>query len=181
MTVRAGRAQAGSRILRAGSPAWWAAKTRRVGAFLFGRVSDAEVAAISGLATPAQLALFRGMHRSDRRHSLDVVATLRAWGVTEPDLLLAGLLHDCGKGPTGLLPRILYSLTQAYGGWVAVPFRLAPGIPEALVRLQRHPELSARLAATVGCSARCVELIRHHVEPRDPDLGRLLRLADEAS
>lgn len=175
MTVR------GSRDLRAGSPGWWAAKTRRVGGFLFGRVREAEVAALGSLATPAQLALFRAMHRCDQRHSLDVLAALRVVGATEPDLLLAGLLHDCGKGRTGLLPRILYSLTQAYGGWIAAPFRLLPGMGEALVRLERHPELSARLAATVGCSERCVDLIRHHVHPRDPELGRLLRLADEAS
>lgn len=171
----------GARVLRAGSPAWWAAKTRRVVAFLVGRVGEAELAAAATLMTPAQVALFRSMHRSDQRHSLDVVATLRAEGATEPDLLLAGLLHDCGKGQTGLLPRIVYSLAQAYGTWLAAPFRLVPGVGEALVRLERHPELSARLAVTVGCSERCVDLIRHHVEPRDPDLGRLLRLADEAS
>jgi hypothetical protein len=168
-------------ISRAGSPGWWAAKTRRVGAFLFGRVRADELAALDGLASTAQLALFRAMHRSDQRHSLDVIAALRAQGATEPDLLLAGLLHDCGKGQTGLVPRIVYSLSQAYGGWVAAPFRLLPGVGEAIMRLERHAELSARLAATVGCSARCVDLIRHHVAPRDPDLGRLLHLADEAS
>jgi hypothetical protein len=168
-------------VLRAGSPGWWAAKTRRVRAFLVGRVTEADLRAVEGIASPAQLALFRSMHRSDQRHSLDVVARLRAGGVSEPDLLLAGLLHDAGKGQTGLLPRIVYSLSQAYGGWVAGPFRLVPGMGEAIVRLERHPDLSARLASTVGCNARTVELIRHHVEPRDDELGRLLRLADEAS
>jgi hypothetical protein len=167
--------------LRAGSVSWWAAKTRRVRAYLGGRVREAELKSLESLASPAQLALFRSMHRSDQRHSLDVVAALRAGGVTEPDLLLAGLLHDVGKGATGLLPRIAYSLGQAYGRWIPALVRPLPGVAEALVRLERHPELSARLAATVGCNARTVELIRHHVEPRDEDLGRLLRLADEAS
>lgn len=167
--------------LRTGSASWWAAKTRRVRAYLEGRVADAELRSIESLASPAQLALFRSMHTSDQRHSLDVVARLRAGGVTEPDLLLAGLLHDAGKGRTGLLPRIIYSLGQAYGRWIPALFRPLPGFAEALVRLERHPELSARLAATVGCNARTVDLIRHHVEPRDEELGRLLRLADEAS
>ena len=167
--------------LRAGSASWWAAKTRRVRAYVGGRVRDEELRSMEALATPAQLALFRSMHRSDQRHSLDVVAALRAAGVSEPDLLLAGLLHDAGKGRTGLLPRIVYSLGQAYGRWIPALFRPLPGFGESLVRLERHPELSARLAATVGCTARTVELIRHHVEPRDEELGRLLRLADEAS
>ncbi len=167
--------------LRAGSAAWWTAKTRRVRAYVGGRISPADLRSIEALASPAQLALFRSMHRSDQRHSLDVVAALRAGGMTEPDLLLAGLLHDAGKGSTGLLPRIVYSLGQAYGRWIPAIFRPLPGFAEALVRLERHPELSARLAATVGCNARTVELIRHHVEPRDEELGRLLRLADEAS
>ncbi len=175
MTLRAGA------ILRAGSSGWWAAKARRVRVFLVGRVTDAEIRAVEGLMTPVQLALFRSMHRSDQRHSLDVVAWLRSGGAGEPDLLLAGLLHDAGKGNTGLLPRIVYSLTQAYGGWVAAPFRLIPGLGEAIARLERHPDSSARLASTVGCNARTVELIRHHIEPRDNDLGRLLRLADEAN
>ena len=43
------------------------------------------------------------MHVADRRHGLDVVASLRADGVTDPDVLLAGLLHDAGKGDTGRL------------------------------------------------------------------------------
>ena len=168
-------------MLRAGSVTWWAAKTRRVRGYLRGRVTAGDLQLIEWLATPEQVALFKSMHRADQRHSLDVVAALHAGGVTEPDLLLAGLLHDAGKGPTGLLPRIVYSLGQAYGRWIPAIFRPLPGFGEALVRLERHPELSARLAGTAGCSARTVELIRHHVQPRDGELGWLLRRADEAN
>jgi hypothetical protein len=50
-----------------------------------------------------------------------------------------------------------------------------------LLRLRDHPELSARLAEAAGCSARTVELIRWQDDPRDPDAGERLRLADEAS
>ena len=74
-----------------------------------------ERAGLAAWTTPAQLALFDSMHVADRRHGLDVVASLRAEGVTEPDLLLAGLLHDAGKGDTGVWPRVAYSLGQAYG------------------------------------------------------------------
>lgn len=58
--------------------------------------------------TDSQLALFDGMHVADRRHGLDVVATLRADGVSDAEVLLAGLLHDAGKGPTGIWPRVAY-------------------------------------------------------------------------
>ncbi|HET9082932.1 MAG TPA: hypothetical protein VFN41_00910, partial [Candidatus Limnocylindrales bacterium] len=68
--------------------------------------------------TPQQLALFDSMHIADQRHGLDVVATLRADGVADDDVLLAGLLHDAGKGQIGVWPRVAYSLGQAYGSWV---------------------------------------------------------------
>ena len=43
------------------------------------------------------------------------------------------------------------------------------------------PTRSADLAAEAGCSPRTVELIRHQDDPRDPEFGELLRLADEAN
>ena len=74
-----------------------------------------ERAALVAWIAPAQLELFDSMHVADRRHGLDVVASLRAEGVTEPDLLVAGLLHDAGKGDTGVWPRVAYTLGSRYG------------------------------------------------------------------
>jgi hypothetical protein len=146
------------------------------------RVGPDERTALGGWLTPAQLALFDGMHVADRRHGLDVVATLRAGGTTDPDLLLAGLLHDCAKGPTaGVLPRVAWSLGEAWGGWVLAVARRVPGFGPALDRLRDHAELSARMALEAGCSARTAELIRHQSDPVDPTAGELLRLADEAN
>jgi hypothetical protein len=160
---------------------WWTTKVRQFGSHVFGRVRPAERDALAGWLSPRELELFDGMQRADRRHGLDVVASLRASGVTEPDVLVAGLLHDCGKGRTGVWPRVVHALVQAYGPTVrraAVPL---PGMARALDRLEHHPERSAELAAAAGCSARTVELIRWQEEPRDPEFGRLLKLADEAS
>ncbi|HEV8280563.1 MAG TPA: hypothetical protein VGQ02_01785 [Candidatus Limnocylindrales bacterium] len=140
-----------------------------------------ERAGLAGWLTPEQLALFDAMHVADRRHGLDVVATLRSEGVADGDLLLAGLLHDVGKGQTGVWPRVAHSLGQAYGAWV---WRIAgwlPGMSAAIERLQAHSETSAALAAAVGCPPRTVELIRHQDAPVDPEAGRLLQLADEAN
>jgi hypothetical protein len=144
-------------------------------------VGPAERSGLDGWLSEPQLRLFDGMHVADRRHGLDVVGTLRAQGVTDPEVLLAGLLHDAGKGQTGVWPRVAYSLGEAYGAWVWRVAGVVPAYRAALARLRDHAETSASLAAAAGCSPRTVELIRHQDAPIDPDAGRLLQLADEAN
>ncbi len=160
---------------------WWASRVRQFRAHLRARVAPPERAALATWTSPAQLALFDSMHVADRRHGLDVVASLRAERVTEHDVLLAGLLHDAGKGNTGVWPRVAYALAGAYGGWILWAARLLPGFPAALERLRLHAERSAELAAAADCPARTVELIRYQDAPIDPEFGELLRLADEAN
>ena len=167
--------------MRPGSAAWWATKVRQTRRHLTARVSDAERAAAAAWLNPAQLAVFDSMHVADRRHGLDVVAALRGAGERDPEVLVAGLLHDAGKGHTGMPPRILYSLGQAGIEWPARLGRRLPGMAAALGRLAAHAETSARLAEAAGCSTRTVELIRWQDAPRDPEAGERLRLADEAS
>jgi len=136
---------------------------------------------VAAWLSPAQLAIFDAMHVADRRHGLDVVEALRGGGERDPEVLIAGLLHDAGKGETGMLPRNLYSLGQAGIGWPARLLGRLPGMRVSLDRLRDHAEASAVLAAAAGCSPRTVELIRWQDAPRDPDAGERLRLADEAS
>lgn len=144
-------------------------------------MTDAERAGLAAWLTPAQLAVFDGMSKADRRHGLDVVASLHASGVQVDDVLLAGLLHDAGKGATGVGPRVIHALGQAYGGWIPGAVRWIPGMAAAFERLATHPETSAALAETAGCSPRTVGLIRWQEAPRDPEFGERLRLADEAN
>ena len=160
---------------------WWATKTRQVRDHLRARVIASERAGLASWVSPAELALFDRMHVADRRHGLDVVAHLWAEGATDLDLLVAGLLHDCAKGETGVLPRIAFSLGQRYGAWIWRTAGIVPGWSAALGRLRVHAEASAALAAAAGCSATTVELIRHQDAPIDPIAGEQLRLADEAS
>ena len=126
------------------------------------------------------MAVFDAMHVADRRHGLDVAAALRAGGTDDPEVLLAGLLHDAGKGDTGLIPRVVFSLGQARMTWVERLVGWLPGMRRSLIRLREHAEVSARMAQAAGCSSRTVELIRWQSEPRDPEAGERLRLADEA-
>jgi hypothetical protein len=160
---------------------WWASKVRQFRTHLRASVTPEERAALATWTTAPQQALFDLMHVADRRHGLDVVGSLRADGVIETDALLAGLLHDAGKGDTGVWPRVAWSLGDAYGARVWRIASVLPGFGPALERLRTHAETSAKLAATAGCSARTVDLIRYQDAPRDPEFGELLRLADEAN
>ena len=167
--------------MRPGSLAWWATKVRQTKRHLVARVAPRERDAVAAWLKPAQLDLFDAMHLADRRHGLDVVAALRAGGMDDPEVLLAGLLHDAGKGDAGLMARVVYSLGQVGLGWVATLVGWWPGMRASLERLRDHAERSAGLAAGAGCPPRTVELIRWQDAPRDPDAGERLRLADEAS
>jgi hypothetical protein len=167
--------------VRPGSIAWWVAKFRQARRHLLARVATRERDAVAGWLSPAQLALFDGMHIADRRHGLDVMAALQAGGTDDPEVLLAGLLHDAGKGDVGLVPRVIHSLGQAGMTWVATVLGWWPGLTGTLRRLRDHAETSAQLAEIAGCSARTVELIRWQDAPRDPEAGERLRLADESS
>jgi len=144
-------------------------------------VGPAERAGLETWLTDQQLALFDGMHVADQRHGLDVVATLRTDGMSDPEVLLAGLLHDAGKGHTGVWPRVAYALGQRYGSWIPQVAGVLPPARAAQARLRDHAEVSAALAGAAGCSPRTVELIRHQDAPVDPEAGRLLQLADEAN
>jgi len=161
---------------------WWAAKVRQSVRHLTGRVTRAERGALQAWLSPPQAELFDSMHRADQRHGLDVVARLRADGHEDPDLLLAGLLHDCSKGRGVRLPhRVAWSLGERYGERVLDAITPIPGFAVAFERIRNHAEDSARLALAAGCSERTAGLIRYQEQPRDPVAGIALQLADEAS
>ncbi len=160
---------------------WWASKVRQFRAHVMARVGPAERAGLADWVTAEQLALYDSMHVADRRHGLDVVATLRARGIDDREVLLAGLLHDAGKGTIGVWPRVAYALGQAYGPWIWRLVGALPGWRPVMARLHDHAELSARAAEAAGCVPRTVELIRHQDAPLDPIAGRALQLADEAN
>jgi hypothetical protein len=162
---------------------WWGPKVRQTRAHLAATVSAAEREGLVTWMTPAQVAVFDSMHAADRRHGLDVVATLRGEGVTDEEVLVAGLLHDCGKGDAGLVARVVWSLGERYGGWIHGLAGLIPGLGATLERLRTHAERSAQLALAAGCTSRTADLIRYQDAPRaaDAEAGRLLKLADEAN
>ena len=163
------------------SASWWAGKVRQFRAHLRASVAPGERTGLATWLTPDQLALFDSMHVADRRHALDVVTTLRSDAVADDEVLLAGLLHDAGKGHTSVVPRIVYALGQAYGRWIWTVASVVPPMGRAIRRLRDHADTSANLAARARCSPRTVDLIRHQDAPTDPVAGVQLQLADEAN
>jgi hypothetical protein len=160
---------------------WWSAKIHRTWTYLHAGVSVAERSELASWLNPAQVALFDAMPAGDRRHGLDVVADLRRSGATDVDLLVAGLLHDCGKGRrVRLVHRVAWSLGQRYGAWMLRGAGHMPTFATGLALLRDHAERSAALAAGAGCSAHTIELIGNQERPTD-DAGRLLLAADEAN
>jgi hypothetical protein len=161
---------------------WWGGRVRQFDRYLRGRVEESEREDLATWLTPAQIALFERMHRADQRHGLDVVASLRAEGHRDRDLLLAGLFHDASKGPgVGLWPRVAWALGGRYGGWVHGAAAHLPGFRVAFDGLATHAARSAELCLAAGCSVVTAELVRNQAEPVDPAAGEALRLADEAN
>jgi hypothetical protein len=145
------------------------------------RVSPAERDELAGWLEPTELELFDCMLVTERRHGLDVTAYLRSHGVVDRDLLIAGLIHDCGKGTrVRLVHRVAWSLGQRYGASIWRASTHLPTFRAGLATLRNHAARSAELAAEAGCSPRTVELIRNQEAPADDD-GRLLLAADEAN
>ena len=159
---------------------WWAHKARQLGRHLVARVRDGERDELAAWLRPAERELFDAMHVADRRHGLDVAAVLRRGGIRDRDVLAAAVLHDCAKGDTGPLPRIAWSLGEAYGPWVLSIARRVPGWDAALTRLETHAEASARLVESAGLPPFAVDLVRYQAEPQDPTYGTAFHAADEA-
>ena len=158
-------------------------------------VSAAELAEAARILPPAAALLFRRLPEDAQRHSLNVLAGVRAQGDAPPDLEVAALLHDAGK----------LAAEQAgvrIGLWLRGPRVLleacAPGLPGRLARDDphagwryalhvhlHHPHIGAQWAAAAGCTPRACRLIAHH-QDADPPPGadeetvRLLRRLQQA-
>jgi hypothetical protein len=141
------------------------------------RIDESEVEFARGLLSEAESVLFFAMERRDQRHALEVTRRLRL-GTDDRSLLVAALLHDCGKGGVPVWLRVLNVMSPAAVGRMAAN---GTGWRGAAYRLRRHAEIGAELAREAGCSEMTVRLIHGHIEPEEAWQHALLVAADDAS
>lgn len=141
------------------------------------------------LLTPEQLARFEQLPPFDQQHLCRVGNHLRSAGVTDTDVLVAGLLHDIGKTDGRHRVRLFDRVGKvvlkraAPGRLNAIAASYPDGRFQGLALTMRHPEIGAETARSLGCSERTCWLIRNHEatdDLGDPDLARL-QAADFAS
>ena len=153
-------------------------RSRQVYHALWPRIPADDLEYARRLMTEAEARLFKAMQRRDQRHALEVMRRLRETTETR-DLLIAALLHDCGKGDVPVWLRILHVAAPQFGQTMGK--RGARDWRGAAYRLHRHVEISAQLVHEAGCSALTVRLIAGTHSPDEAHLASLLYAADDAS
>jgi hypothetical protein len=156
----------------------------RAVAAVFRPLTPDELALARNCLSQAAWSLFDAMPRADQRHSLEVLAALRARGEVDRALLQAALLHDCAKHEGGVLlwHRVAKVLLKAFWPallqrWAAEPAPARTAWRYPMWAHMHHPARGAELAAAAGCEPLAVALIRRHEEPSqsgDPETDRLL-------
>jgi hypothetical protein len=160
-------------------------RLRQLFTALGAQVAPDERVLIIRLLGPGELRLFERMSRFDQRHCLDVYHTLLRGGHTDPLLLRAALIHDCGKvADDGRTIPLLY-----YGMFVILR-RLAPDLYAWAARVGRgplwpfpvhaaHAERSTWLATLVGSPPELIAILRDYAARRTNPRTAALRWADE--
>lgn len=147
---------------------------------LMPRVSSEELQWALDILPTSAIPLFLDQSPTEQRHALDVALDLWSAAPNNRNLLIAALLHDCGKSknPLKLWERIYIVLLQRAPrrAWNLLlgsyPFLSSP-----LRTAQEHPTWGAELALKNGLDIKIVDLIHNHHYPTTWE-GRLLYEAD---
>lgn len=154
---------------------------------LFPVVRPSELTWAGKILPPEALSLFLRQARAEQRHALDVALYLRRWRpLLSPaeyeTLLIAALLHDCGKSlqKLRLWQRVAIVLVQRLPARLAAQAASVSWLAGPLALAEKHPQWGGQLARSIHLSPAVCRLIATHHQPEDR-LGRLLRTADEAN
>jgi len=140
------------------------------------QVTEEEQGLLRRYLPPPAVQVFHTLPGQDQRHSLDVFRALLRDGESDPDLLVAALMHDAGKTGAGLTVfhrTAIVLLAAAHPTWLR---RLADsrllGRRNPFWRHLHHAQVGAELMQAAGCSEATVWLIRHHHDPEPAADGR---------
>lgn len=147
---------------------------------------EERVLLVQALSDP-QLLLFERMPRFTQRHSLDVYHALVRAGHTNPYLLQAALLHDCGK-----VDEEGRAIPLLYYGLIVLLQHYAPDLYDHAARHGRgllypfalhasHEQRSVVYARCVGSHPEVVQILRDYAEQRATPFTDALRAADDMS
>lgn len=143
-------------------------------------IKNAELEWAFSLLPAVAIPLFKAQPLPEQRHSLDVALDLWACGVRDRHLLIAALLHDCGKirYPLKIWERSFIVLLQMAPRkvWNNLARSHSP-FSVILQTAEDHPQWGAEKALEVGLDPEIVELIREHHTPHS-EAGKLLYMAD---
>lgn len=124
--------------------------------------------------------LFKSQPLPEQRHALDVALDLWDSSIQDSHLLIAALLHDCGKcrHPLKVWERIFIVLLQKAPSqlWNALASSQS-SISILLQTAEEHPHWGAIKALEIGLDPEIAKLIREHHNPNS-EAGYLLYLAD---
>jgi hypothetical protein len=143
---------------------------------IFARPTPEDLSLARSVLTIPQMRLFEQLQPSEQVHSINICRRLIQQGETQPDLLVAALLHDVGKSryPLHAWDRALIVMANAI--FPEKTKTWGQGQPQgwqrAFVVAQRHPTWGAEMAAGAGASPLTVTIIQRHQDPAPPKNSR---------
>ena len=154
-------------------------RSRQVVHALRPRIDATDLAFARSLLTDRERDLFDAMERRDQRHAVAVLAKVRVH-TDDHDVLIAALLHDCGKGAVPVWLRVLKVVSPSMLARVAHTDD-SKGWRYAAYRLHTHERIGERLAREAGVSEGAIRLIAGQTRPEDAWKVAILEAADDES
>lgn len=152
---------------------------------LYAKPNPNELALACAALPGSLMILFDQLQPSEQAHGLKIYRQLVEQGETQPDLLVAALLHDAGKSRYRLhvWDRVLIVLARATFPQRVHTWGLGSptGWQRAFVIAEQHPAWGAEMAAQAGASSLAVTIIRRHQDfsPEAADFMASLPLEDQ--
>lgn len=126
--------------------------------------------------------LFAAQHPRDVVHSARTALWLLERGHDDPDLVIAALLHDIGKGRQRRADRVAWVLAETTRLTRMAAARSRFEVRRAMARSATHSETSAAAMRAAGASETAVSLVaRHHDRGVTDPVLALLQSADAAN